>query len=66
MIVAHRVVNQMLMGVFLDIPPEIILKVQQGNDCLYLIQKNGETKIFHYINGEVREGLILESQVRVF
>ena len=66
LIVAHRVVNQMLMGVFLDIPPEIILKVQQGNDCLYLIQKNGETKIFHYINGEVREGLILESQVRVF
>jgi len=66
LIVAHRVVNQMLIGMLLGVPPEKILRVQQGNDCLYLIQKNGETKIFHYINGEAREGLIFETQVGIF
>jgi broad specificity phosphatase PhoE len=65
LIVGHRVVNQMVMGVLLELSPERILKIQQGNDCLYLIQKNRETKVFHYINGEVREGLLLESQKRI-
>ena len=64
--VGHRVVNQMLIGILLEYPPEIVLKIQQPNDCLYLIQRNGVTKCFHYINGEVREGLLLESQKRFF
>jgi len=66
LIVGHRVVNQMMMGVLLELPPEKILKVQQGNDCLYLIQRNDETKVFHYINGETGEGLLIESQARIF
>jgi len=61
LIVGHRVVNQMLIGILLEYPPEIVLKIQQPNDCLYLIQRNGVTKCFHYINGEVREGLLLVS-----
>lgn len=65
LIVGHRVVNQMLIGILLEYPPEIVLKIQQPNDCLYLIQRNGVTKVFHYINGEVREGLLLESQIRI-
>jgi broad specificity phosphatase PhoE len=65
LIVGHRVVNQMMMGVLLELPPEKILKVQQGNDCLYLIQRNDETKVFHYINGETGEGLLIESQGRI-
>ena len=66
LIVGHRVVNQMMMGVLLELPPEKILKVQQGNDCLYLIHRNDETKVFHYINGETGEGLLIESQARNF
>lgn len=66
LIVGHRVVNQMMMGILLELPPEKILKVQQGNDCVYLIQRNDETKVFHYINGETGEGLLIESQARIF
>jgi broad specificity phosphatase PhoE len=66
LIVGHRVVNQMMMGVLLELPPEKILKVQQGNDCLYLIHRNDETKVFHSINGETGEGLLIESQARNF
>jgi broad specificity phosphatase PhoE len=64
LIVGHRVVNQMLIGILLELPVEKILKVQQGNDCLYLIQRNDETKVFHYINGEAGEGLLIENQAR--
>ena len=65
LIVGHRVVNQMMMAILLELPPEKILKVQQGNDCLYLIQRNDETKVFHYINGETGEGLLIESHGRI-
>ena len=65
LVVAHRVVNQMLIGILLELPPEKTLKIQQSNDCLYLIQKNRDTKVFHYINGEIGEGLLLESQARI-
>jgi hypothetical protein len=40
-------------------PQEKVLKIDQANDCLYLIQRNGEAKVFHYIDGEIKEGLIL-------
>jgi broad specificity phosphatase PhoE len=66
LIVAHRVVNQMMMSILLELPPEKVLRVQQSNDCLYLIQRNDETKVFHYINGETGEGLLIESQARIF
>jgi len=65
LIVGHRVVNQMLIGILLEYPPEDVLKIQQPNDCLYLIQRNGVTKVFHYIDGEIREGLLLESHARI-
>lgn len=56
----------MTMAILLELPPEEILRVQQGNDCLYLVEKNDKTKVFHYINGEVGEGLLIESQARIF
>jgi broad specificity phosphatase PhoE len=65
LIVGHRVANQMLIGVLMDYPSEKVLKIQQGNDCLYLIKRNGETKVFHYINGEVGEGFLFESQMKI-
>jgi hypothetical protein len=39
-----------------------VLKIQQTNDMLYLIQRDGEAKIFHYIDGEIKEGLVLVGQ----
>jgi len=65
LIVGHRVVNQMMIGLLLQSPPERMVKIQQNNDCLYLIRRNDETRVFHFINGEVREGLLLESQERI-
>ena len=59
LIVGHRVVNRLLIGMLMGFPLERVLKVEQTNDCIYLIQKNDETKIFHYIDGEVREGIVL-------
>jgi len=58
LIVGHRVVNQMLIGVLTNYPPEEMLKMQQSNGCFYLIEKNAETKIFHYNHGEVKEGFL--------
>jgi len=62
LIVAHRGANRMLIGMLLEYPLEKCLKIEQTNECLYLIQRNGEAKIFHYIDGEIKEGLILVGQ----
>ena len=62
LIVGHRVVNRLLIGMLMEFPLDRILKVEQTNDCLYLVQRNGEAKIFHYIDGEIKEGLVLVGQ----
>jgi len=59
LIVGHRVVNRLLIGMFSDIPLEKTLKIEQTNDCLYLIERNGEIRVFYYLDGVVREGLLL-------
>ena len=59
LIVGHRVVNRLLIGMLMEFPPEWVLKIEQTNDCLYLIQRNDEVKIFHYINGRAGEGILL-------
>lgn len=58
LIVGHRVVNRLLIGMFLEIPFEKVLKIEQTNDCLYLIKRNGKAEVFHYVDGEIREGLV--------
>jgi broad specificity phosphatase PhoE len=65
LVVGHRVANQMLIGVLMDYPSEKVLKIQQSNDCLYLIKRNGETMVFHYMNGEVGEGFLFQSQIKI-
>jgi len=62
LIIGHRVVNRLLIGMLLEFPLEKVLKIEQTNDCLYLIQRNGEAKVFHYVDGEIREGLIFIGQ----
>jgi len=59
LIVGHRVVNRLLIGMLLECPLEKTLEIEQTNDCLYLIRKNGETRVFHYIDGEIKEGLVV-------
>jgi broad specificity phosphatase PhoE len=59
LIVGHRVVNRLLIGMLMGFPLEWVLKIEQTNDCLYLIQRNDEVKIFHYINGRAGEGILL-------
>ena len=59
LIVGHRVVNRLLIGMLMGFPLEWVLKIEQTNDCLYLIQKNDEVKVFHYFNGKVKEGVVL-------
>ena len=60
LIVGHRVVNLMLIGVLTAYPLESISEIQQSHDCLYLIKRNGETKVFHYLNGETGEGFLVK------
>jgi len=59
LVIGHRVVNRLLIGMFLEFPLERVLKIEQTHDCLYLIQRNGETKVFHYMNGKMGEGVVL-------
>ena len=58
LIVGHRVVNRLLIGMLLEYPLEWVLNIEQTNDCIYLIQKNDGARVFHYINGKVREGIL--------
>ena len=58
LIIGHRVVNRLLIGMLMEYPLEWVLKIEQTHDCLYLIQRNDETKVFHYMNGKVREGIL--------
>lgn len=62
LIVGHRGVNRMLIGLFLEMRLEEAVKIEQANDCVYLIQRNGETTVFHLIDGKNREGLLFEGQ----
>ena len=58
LIVGHRVVNRLLIGMLMEFPLEWVLKIEQTHDCLYLIQRGNEAKVFHYINGKVNEGIV--------
>jgi broad specificity phosphatase PhoE len=60
LVVGHKVVNRFVIGMLLEFPLEKVLNIEQTNDCLYLIQRNGEIKVSHSIDGEVREGLLFE------
>jgi len=58
LVVGHRVVNQMLIGLLMDYAPQEMLTMQQSNGCFYLVEKNGEAKVFYPSNGEMREGFL--------
>ena len=64
LIVGHRVVNLMLIRMLLDVPPENVMKIEQTNDCLYRIEREGETRVFHSIDGEIREGFFSKGPLK--
>ena len=63
LIVGHRGVNRMLLGLLLELPLDMAVKIEQTNDCLYVVWRNGEPKVCYYLNGIVREGLLYVGQV---
>jgi broad specificity phosphatase PhoE len=62
LVVGHRAVNRMLIGLVLDYPLEEAARIEQGNDCVYIIQRNGESSVTCLANGKMRDGLIFEGQ----
>jgi broad specificity phosphatase PhoE len=62
LIVAHRGVNRMLVGLLLEGSLEEALNIEQTNECLYLIERNGKPRVRYYLNGEAKEGLLLVGQ----
>jgi len=65
LIVGHRVVNRLLIGMLLEHPLEWVLNIEQTHDCIYLVQKSDEAKIFHYVNGEAKEGILLVTEAGI-
>jgi len=63
LIVGHRGVNRMLLGLLLEFSLEEAVKIEQTNDCLYVVRKNGESKVCHYLNGSAGEGLFYVGQL---
>ncbi len=60
LIVGHRAANRMLIAMLVDYPFQEALRIEQDHDCVYAIERNGRTKVVHHLNGEAREGLLLE------
>ncbi len=58
LVVGHRVVNRLLIGMLMGYPEEVVVRIEQTNDMVYLIKRNGGSRIFHCIDGQLREGLV--------
>jgi broad specificity phosphatase PhoE len=59
--VGHRGSNRMLMALLLDYPLEQAVTIEQANDCIYVLQRNGSPQVFRLLKGEKKEGLLFES-----
>ncbi len=56
LIVGHMIVNRFLIGMLLEYPLEEIQRTEQHNGFVYLVERNGEARVSHIIEGETREG----------
>jgi broad specificity phosphatase PhoE len=61
LIIGHMIVNRFLIGMLLEYPLEEIQRVEQHNGFVYLVERNGETRVSHLIDGEIREGFFSSS-----
>jgi broad specificity phosphatase PhoE len=60
LVVGHRAVNRMLIGLVLDFPLEEAVRIEQGNDCVYIIRRNGDRSVTRLMDGEIKDGLCFE------
>ncbi len=56
LVIGHMIVNRFLIGMLLEYPLEEIQRTEQHNGFVYLVERNGEAKVSHIIDGETREG----------
>lgn len=56
LIIGHMIVNRFLIGMLLEYPLEQIQRVEQHNGFVYLVERNGEARVSHFIDGEIRKG----------
>jgi broad specificity phosphatase PhoE len=60
LIIGHKIVNRFLIGILLEYPPEDVPKLEQTNGCVYLVERNSEARVSHFIDGEIREGFFFD------
>jgi len=56
LVIGHMIVNRFLIGMLLEYPLEEIQRTEQQNGFVYLVERNGQARVSHFINGEIREG----------
>lgn len=61
LIIGHMIVNRFLIGMLLEYPLEEIQRTEQHNGFVYLVERNGEARVSHFINGQIREGFFSSS-----
>jgi probable phosphoglycerate mutase len=61
LIIGHMIVNRFLIGMLLEYPLEEIQRVEQHNGFVYLVERNGEARVSHFVDGEIREGFFSSS-----
>lgn len=61
LVIGHMIVNRFLIGILLEYPLEQIQRTEQHNGFVYLVERNGETRISYLIDGEIREGFFSSS-----
>ena len=62
LIVGHRATNRMLIGLLLDYPLEEAVRIEQSNDCVYVIQRNERHTVSYFTGSECKDGLVLEGR----
>ena len=60
LIIGHKIVNRFLIGMLLEYKPEDVPKLEQSNGCVYLVERNSEARVSHFIDGEIREGFFFD------
>jgi broad specificity phosphatase PhoE len=62
LIVGHRAANRMFIGLVLDYPLEEAVRIEQGNDCVYILRRNGDRSVTRLMDGEIKDGLCFERE----
>lgn len=61
LVIGHMIVNRFLIGMLLEYPLEEIQRTEQHNGFVYLVERNGEPRVSHLVDGEIKEGFFHSS-----